>query len=171
MMAWLALACGGPGSTATPVPPTPTPPSDITYGTVIPFSDEMLLVAVNAQLGRPARAKVKVISCESLHRLRLTAGWGITNLYGLEYCKQLQYFTLLGNKVTDISPIALLPELKELALQNNRTSDISPLVENSGIGQGDSVALAGNRLDLSEGSQALADVRALRERGVRVSTD
>jgi len=50
----------------------------------------------------------------------------------------------------------------------NPISDISSLVENSGLGEGDYVLLENNNLDLSEGSEALENIRQLEGRGVMV---
>jgi len=64
-----------------------------------------------------------------------------------------------------------LTNLTELDLRFNEIEDISPLVENSkngGLGEGDLVWLTGNPLDLRPGSQACADIQALRENGVEV---
>lgn len=56
-----------------------------------------------------------------------------------------------------------------LQIHNNQISDISPLVENSGLSEDDSITLAGNNLDLSEGSEDLENIRILEARGVRIS--
>lgn len=47
-------------------------------------------------------------------------------------------------------------------------SDISPLVENIGLGAGDTVYIDDNNLDLGEGSQDMKNIRALEDRGVFV---
>jgi hypothetical protein len=41
-------------------------------------------------------------------------------------------------------------------------------VANSGLGEGDTLRLAGNKLDLSEGSEDLENIRQLQGRGVVV---
>jgi len=42
-------------------------------------------------------------------------------------------------------------------------------VENNGLSEEDNIALMGNNLDLSEGSEDLENIRILEARGVRVS--
>ena len=82
---------------------------------------------------------------------------GLTNLRTL---------TLDSNQISDIGPLAGLMNLTELYLSSNQIADIGPLVENVGLGEGDSVDVAGN--PLSEESRNV-HVPALRERGVDVS--
>jgi Leucine-rich repeat (LRR) protein len=65
--------------------------------------------------------------------------------------------------------LASLTNLTTLYLNDNQISDVSPLVENSGLGEGDTVWLANNNLDLSEGSEDLENIRQLEARGVSVS--
>jgi len=78
----------------------------------------------------------------------------ITNLY------------LFRNQISDISPLANLNNLIEVDLYGNKISDISPLLGNDGLGKGDIVRLAGNNLDLSEGSKDMVNIKVLQDRGV-----
>jgi len=71
-----------------------------------------------------------------------------------------------------LAPLTSLTNLTGLDLQRNQISDISPLVANSGLTGGsverDDVSLQDNKLDLSEGSKALEDIKLLEARGVQV---
>lgn len=72
----------------------------------------------------------------------------INVLSGIEHCIGLGTLGLENNYgISDITPLANLNNLKWLNLKNNRISDISPLVNNLGIGEGDTVDLRGNPLN------------------------
>ena len=90
----------------------------------------------------------------------------ISPLSGLTYLAGLG---LDDNNITDLSPLAGLTNLLDLNLKGNNIEDILPLVENSGLGMGDSLRLAKNNLDLTEGSDDMQNIRALQDRGVEVS--
>ena len=77
---------------------------------------------------------------------------GLTNLESL---------WLSGNMITDISALSGLPRLTGLRLYNNPISDIQPLLDNTGLGAGDTV-------DLRSTSVSCADVTALEAKGVTV---
>ena len=83
----------------------------------------------------------------------------LTNLTGLY---------LFRNEISDLSSLTSLTNLAKLDLYANQISDISPLVENDGLGPGDFVRLEDNNLELSEGSEDMANIKALRDRGVSV---
>jgi len=122
---------------------------------------------------------------------------GLTNLQGLFLANNqindisplanltnLRVLYLRGNKIQDISSLAALTNIGEkwewggqrlhegsrvsLELSNNQISDISPLVSNSGIGEGDVVALEGNPLN-DEAYEV--HIPALQKRGVKVVFD
>jgi len=80
----------------------------------------------------------------------------LTNLY------------LFRNQISDISPLANLNNLIEVDLYTNQISDISPLLDNASLGKGDIVRLAGNNLDMAEGSEDMDHIEALRSKGVVV---
>ena len=82
---------------------------------------------------------------------------GLTNLTSLH---------LLGNRISNISPLSGLTRLLELYLYNNQISDLSPLVNNPGIGSGDSLDLRRNPLSSTSVSTCIP---ALEARGVEVS--
>lgn len=92
----------------------------------------------------------------------------ISDLGPLASLTGLTHLYANGLAATDLSPLQGLTQLQLLTLVDGQVTDIGPLVANAGLGEGDTVDLTGNPLDLSEGSQASQDVEALRERGVRV---
>ncbi len=90
----------------------------------------------------------------------------VSDLTPLTNVTTLNTLHLADNQIRDISPLANLTNLRVLYLHDNDISDISPLVENTGLGQGDYVALGSNPLsDLSLNVY----IPQLEERGVQVS--
>ena len=84
---------------------------------------------------------------------------GLTNLMRLH---------LENNNISDISAVAGLTNLTQLSLKGNSISDISRLVENTGLGSGDTVDLRGNLL----GYQSIyTHIPALQSRQVTVEFD
>jgi len=76
--------------------------------------------------------------------------------------------SISDNQISDVSPLASPFNLTRLNLNGNQISDISPLLENSGLSEGDDIYVKGNNLDLTEGSEDMAGIKALENRGVRV---
>ena len=70
--------------------------------------------------------------------------------------------------LVDITPLADLTALENLDLSNNSVSDLTPLVANEGLGQGDTVNVAGNPLEACPGSEDRRNIDALLRRGVEV---
>ena len=95
----------------------------------------------------------------------------ISDLSPLASLTDLTILCLQYNKVTDISTLSNLTNLIDLRLIQNNIDDISPLVENTGLGEGDSVLLGGNNLELYEGSEDMDNIKTLESRGVIVSLD
>jgi len=54
-------------------------------------------------------------------------GRGITDLTGLEHCRNLAEVWLADNQITDVSPLTNSPNLQSLNLADNRIADIEPL--------------------------------------------
>jgi hypothetical protein len=52
---------------------------------------------------------------------------GITDLSGLEYCRDLSWVDLSGNPIMDITPLWLLPSLWSINLNGTAISTIAPL--------------------------------------------
>ena len=92
----------------------------------------------------------------------------ISDLSFLADFSKLEWLSAADNGVSDISPLSGLSQLADVDLSENLITDISPLVENSGIGIGDKIELRDNLLDLSEGSDDLANIRTLLGRGVEL---
>lgn len=103
-----------------------------------------------------------------LHSLRslMLAGNAISDLTPLRGLKDLQKLVVAKNSISNLEPLAELSALTELDLSQNSIVDVSPLVSLWSLSQLD---LRGNRA-LDCGSQA-ALLRALRDRGVRLSSD
>jgi Leucine-rich repeat (LRR) protein len=90
------------------------------------------------------------------------AGWTIVNTLDFSY-----------NQVMDISVMADLSTLQFVFVDANQISDISALVANQGLGQGDSLSIAGNLLnhncDPTKGDTTDCDnIEKLKARGVNV---
>ena len=103
----------------------------------------------------------------SLTRLEL---WGnqISDITPLASLTNLTVLRLEENEISDITLLENLTSLNVLELDRNQISDISPLVENSGLGTGDTIGLSDNNLDLTKDSEAMENIRALEDRGVVV---
>lgn len=104
----------------------------------------------------------------SLEVLILGETGGITDISPLSRLVNLKALALNESYITDIKPLTRLTNLQGLDLQWNYVSDISPLVNNSGIGEGDTIRLMHNRLDLSPGSRNMTDIQTLIDRGATV---
>ena len=135
--------------------------------TTVTLADENLDAVIRDLLSIPSE---RALTPADLARLRSldASERGISDLSGMEYCTNLSFLYLFSNQINDISPLASLTYLRHLYIYGNQISDLSPLVENTGLGEGDIVLLQNNNLDLSEGSENLAHIQQLEERGVVV---
>ena len=70
----------------------------------------------------------------------------ISDISAIAGLTNLTWLWLRNNNITDISAVAALTNLTKLGLRDNNISDISPLVENTGLGQGDTVYMRTNPL-------------------------
>ena len=68
----------------------------------------------------------------NLENLTLEANRRISDISSLASMKNLKWLDLSSNKISDVSPLAALNNLEELHLQRNNISDISPL---DGLGE------------------------------------
>lgn len=75
---------------------------------------------------------------------------------------------LEANEITDIGSVADLVNLKKLVLAGNEIASILALVDNPGLGVGDSVSVYSNYLDLTPGSADMLNIQILQSRGVDV---
>ncbi len=101
----------------------------------------------------------------SLARLEL-ADNGISYISPLADLNSLTRLYLWDNQISDISPLANLTSLTELDLHSNQISDILALVQNAGLGTGDTINLEVN--PLSSDSITIY-IPQLEERGVTVT--
>ncbi len=118
------------------------------------------------------RSGVKDLSpLANLTRLKdLSLGsMGLTDISALAKLTNLEKLSLTDNGLTDISILAKFTKLKTLSLSRNRINDISYLVKNPGIGKDDEISVSLNGLDLTDGSPDMADIKALIDRGVKVT--
>ena len=89
----------------------------------------------------------------------------VSDISALGGLTQLTSLYLNNNFISDISALVGLIQLTWLGLADNSISDISALVANTGLGNGDTIYLRGNRLNsLSSGTHILT----LQSRGVTV---
>jgi len=86
-------------------------------------------------------------------------------LKGLDALKGLY---LNYNEVSDIRPLSDLRDLRTLSLRNNFVSDLKPLVDGTALESGIVFHVQCNKLDLSPGSESVADIAELEADGVSV---
>ena len=92
-------------------------------------------------------------------------GNSVSDISALGGLTQLTSLYLNNNFISDISALVGLIQLTRLYLNNNSISDISALVANTGLGNGDTINLRGNRLSsLSSGTH----IPTLQSRGVTI---
>jgi Leucine-rich repeat (LRR) protein len=89
----------------------------------------------------------------------------ISDISTLAKHSRLTWLSLWGNQLADISPLSNLTSLERLWLNDNQTSDISPLVDNTGLGEGDTVYLQNNPLSEESVNVYIPELEA---RGVTV---
>ena len=99
---------------------------------------------------------------ENLH----LANNNISDISALAGLTNLKFLNLNNNNINDISALAGLTNLEVLVLNENNISDISPLVELTNL---TNLILSENDLDLLEGSEDMADIKALQDRGTTVT--
>ena len=74
----------------------------------------------------------------------------ISDISALSGLSDLTSLSLSNNSINVISALSGLSSLRYLYLQNNTISDLYPLVENTGLGEGDTVYLRGNLIDCGD---------------------
>ena len=72
---------------------------------------------------------------------------GLTDIAGVRDLGAITDLDLSRNNISDITPLARLTNLSNLNIAHNRVSDIDPLLDNQGIGSGDTVLLPRNYFD------------------------
>jgi len=120
------------------------------------LQDPALHAAVQSALGLAGQP----IDAQDLERLTtlLAGGQGISDLSGLEACRNLQQLDLHDNQIVDLSPLADLRSLVALSLNGNRIVDIAPLV---GLLDLTSLALHGNQIADFDALGGLANLNTL----------
>ncbi len=93
--------------------------------TVITFSDDnfeaLIRVTLNKQVG-----DITDLDLENITSLN-GGGWNISNIFGIEYCINLQKLDLRDNQIIDINQLSSLIHLQTLTLSNNQISNIVAL--------------------------------------------
>jgi len=89
----------------------------------------------------------------------------INNISALTSLTKLNQLGLGNNQISNIGTLAGLTNLTNLLLYYNQISDISPLVNNSGIGSGDTIYLESNPLSTT----SCTYIPQLQNRGVTVT--
>lgn len=117
--------------------------------------------------GNPIRDISPLAGLTELTELYL-ASCQITDLSPLAAMMNLERLSLWRNQVSDISPLAGLTNMLDLQLSHNLISDVYPLVENSGVGSGDTVDLVDNPLSATS---CTVHIPELQSRGVNITHD
>ena len=100
----------------------------------------------------------------SLKRLDFYNG-NVSDISAVAGLANLKSLYISETNVSDISAVAGLTNLESLYINNTNISDISPLVENTGLGSGDTVDVQGNPLSYQS---IHTHIPILRQRGVTV---
>jgi hypothetical protein len=85
-------------------------------------------------------------------------GLNITNLTGLEKCRELASLDLSRNKIIDLTPIKGLAKLQYLNLADNQVSELTPLGEDYALQY---IELSRNRIKVLTPLQALTNLASL----------
>lgn len=100
---------------------------------IVSIPDKNFKTLLNNALGQPADSEIKKSDLETITILDTTrlmpqyAGDPITNIEGIEYCKNLEELGLNSNKISDLSPLSELTNLTYLSMQSNKITDLTPL--------------------------------------------
>ena len=104
----------------------------------------------------------------NLTQLHLGGNRTISDISALSNLTMLEQLNLWGNRISDISALSSLTDLAYLGLSENHIADISPLVDNTGLGDGDTVNLKSNPLSSTSRN---THIPTLQRRGVTVEFD
>jgi Leucine-rich repeat (LRR) protein len=107
------------------LPSAPLPATPVSF-----FKDKALEAAVRKQV-YAKRDNQEVLTAEDVDNLSIIEAKGakITDLSGLEKCKELSSLTLTDNKITRLEALQGLGRLQFLDLANNQITDLSPLAK------------------------------------------
>ena len=98
-------------------PPVMTQP-DVLPGGQVHIPDPLLRAAIAEALDKSANAPITVEDMEGLTFLSKIEGQGIRDLTGLQFATNLSSIRIEGSKVSDLSPIAGLTQLKALDIDS-----------------------------------------------------
>jgi internalin A len=92
-----------------------------------PFRDSNLEAIVRKFL--PDAKAGEPLSTARLESAVLVSGQGmpVSDLTGLEQCKNLRFLYLQNSPVTDLSPLAKLSQLEAITIQGGKIHDLTPL--------------------------------------------
>jgi Leucine-rich repeat (LRR) protein len=98
---------------------------------IVNIPDAALLFSIRNYLGKP-RGPITELDMLSLTTLDAGSGYHpprhvVADLTGLEYARNLEQLELVGNHVSNLSPLSNLTKLTYLDLRGNRISSLSPL--------------------------------------------
>lgn len=124
------------------------------------FEDGNLVAAVRSTLGLGATDDLTCGLLSGLTNFSAPSA-GIMSLVGIQNLTGLITLELAGNSITDISALSGLTNLMNLDLSDNLLTDIQPLLDNPGLGAGDTV-------DLSIMVLSCTDIATLKARLVTV---
>lgn len=98
---------------------------------IVNIPDEGLRRILLRELGLNEEDNITINQLETITELNVNLSWSdcikITDLTGLEYCKNLTKFICSTSEISDLTPLAGAVELKEIDLRYNNISDITPL--------------------------------------------
>ena len=112
-------------------PPTVITPPEQLPGAVVHIPDPNLRTAIAEELGKTPNAPITAEEMERLKELDVPDR-GIHDLTGLQFATNLSRLNLgdsgrWGNRISDLSPLAGLVNLRNLSIWDNPVSDLSPL--------------------------------------------
>lgn len=108
----------------------------------VAFQDERFAAVIRLALGKQPREQVAVTDMGRIFQLDCPNA-GITDITGLEHCRNLTSLDLTGNMVRNIKPLAGMVNLVSLRLTGNGLADITPL---AGMRSLNTLFLDGNRV-------------------------
>ena len=97
----------------------------------IHIPDKSLRIALEYTVGKPlTEDKLLTVTYFEWNALVINEGetfHPIRNIEGLQYCKNLHFLSLDGNKVVDLTPLKNLTKLREIWLVANSVEDVTPI--------------------------------------------
>jgi internalin A len=94
------------------------------------FVDKNLEAAVRRYVFDKRENDKPLVEADLLNLSTIEAkGLGITNLTGLEKCRELASLDLSNNKISDLTPLKGKAKLQSLTLAENQIEDVSPLAD------------------------------------------